>query len=192
MRNCYDCGIAYPRHKSRPSKDGEFRCKKCNIRNRNKKYSTSNKGKTNGIAYRQKNSEHAVERATLWAKENPERRQEIEYKYRQSEKGRVSQAKRGAKHYWADPEYKRKKAIARHHGTTPDFIEELRDRQPFCQLCGETKRLTLDHMNPVNNGGKATRENIQSLCGPCNSWKSDNLFLANGGGYLVGESYGRA
>lgn len=186
MRNCYDCGIEYLKHRSRPSKDGEFRCKKCNIRNRNKKYNTSDKGKRVNVAYRKRNSVRIVKRVTQWAEENPDRRKEIERKYRQTEKGKESAQRRDKKHYWADPEYQRMKAIARNHGTTPDFIKDLRNRQPLCQLCGVDKNLTIDHMNPVNNGGKATKENIQSLCGPCNSWKSDNLFLADGSGYLVG------
>ncbi len=190
MRNCYECDIEYPKYRSRPSSDGEFRCKRCNRIRRCLKYDTSNKGKLLNTERRKKNTLSARKRASQWAKENPKRRKEIEKKYALSDKGLVAGLRRSTKHYWADPEYQRKKAVARIHGVTPDFISELRKRQPICQLCGTSNNLTVDHMNPVSNGGRAVDGNIQSLCGPCNSWKSDKLFLADGSGYLVGESYG--
>lgn len=42
-----------------------------------------------------------------------------------------------------------------------------------CAYCGTTKNLTLDHIIPVCAGGKATRKNAQTLCGPCNNWKAE-------------------
>lgn len=191
MRNCYGCNIEYPKYRSRPSSDGKFRCKRCNRIRRSLKYDTSNKGKLLNTERRKENVVSARKRATQWAKENPDRRKEIESKYRSSEKGLASGIRRTMKHYWADPEFQRKKAVARIHGVTPDFITDLRKRQPVCQLCGTSNDLTVDHMNPVSNGGKAIEGNVQSLCGRCNSWKCDRLFLADGSGYLVGETYGR-
>ncbi len=186
MRNCYKCKIEYPKYRSRPSKDGQFRCKSCNKKLRSLKYDHSTKGTKVSQLWREQHKDEAIKRATQWAKENPERRKEIEKKYALSEKGKAANIKTTMKHYWADPEFQRKKAVARIHGVTPDFITDLRKRQPVCQLCGTSNDLTVDHMNPVSNGGKAIEGNVQSLCGPCNSWKSNKLFLANGSGYIVG------
>jgi len=47
--------------------------------------------------------------------------------------------------------------------------EWLGDR---CTYCGTTENLTLDHIIPVAAGGKAVKENAQTLCGPCNNWKA--------------------
>lgn len=44
-----------------------------------------------------------------------------------------------------------------------------------CEYCGTTKNLTLDHIIPVAAGGKAVRENAQTLCGPCNNWKATHV-----------------
>lgn len=40
-----------------------------------------------------------------------------------------------------------------------------------CARCGSTHRLELDHIIPRFAGGKATRENAQTLCGSCNRKK---------------------
>jgi hypothetical protein len=40
-----------------------------------------------------------------------------------------------------------------------------------CRQCGATDRLAIDHMFPVSLGGETTVENLQTLCGSCNSRK---------------------
>jgi 5-methylcytosine-specific restriction endonuclease McrA len=40
-----------------------------------------------------------------------------------------------------------------------------------CKACGSRTRLTVDHIYPEVKGGKATVENCQTLCKPCNSRK---------------------
>ena len=40
-----------------------------------------------------------------------------------------------------------------------------------CAKCGSTENLELDHKIPRFAGGKATRENAQTLCRPCNRKK---------------------
>jgi diadenosine tetraphosphate (Ap4A) HIT family hydrolase len=45
-----------------------------------------------------------------------------------------------------------------------------------CELCGipnEEKFLDVDHIIPINKGGKTVLENLQALCYTCNSQKSD-------------------
>ncbi len=51
----------------------------------------------------------------------------------------------------------------------------LRDRYT-CQYCRgvfETRKLTLDHINPRSRGGGNTWENLVACCYPCNNRKAD-------------------
>jgi len=40
-----------------------------------------------------------------------------------------------------------------------------------CVRCGSTERLHADHIIPEKRGGPTTLENLQTLCGSCNSKK---------------------
>lgn len=44
-----------------------------------------------------------------------------------------------------------------------------------CLCCGKIRKLTADHVIPVSKGGSSNIENIQPLCGPCNSTKNDKI-----------------
>jgi hypothetical protein len=41
-----------------------------------------------------------------------------------------------------------------------------------CCWCGSTERINLDHIIPVFDGGLPERTNAQTLCHPCNLWKT--------------------
>ena len=52
----------------------------------------------------------------------------------------------------------------------------LKKAKARCELCGipaDQKALDVDHILPVNKGGKTVIENLQALCYTCNSQKSD-------------------
>lgn len=40
-----------------------------------------------------------------------------------------------------------------------------------CKRCGDHRDLCADHIYPESLGGKATMENLQTLCRPCNTKK---------------------
>lgn len=40
-----------------------------------------------------------------------------------------------------------------------------------CRHCGSRRQLTVDHIIPVARGGGNAFDNLQTLCGPCNSSK---------------------
>jgi hypothetical protein len=40
-----------------------------------------------------------------------------------------------------------------------------------CKKCGSSDDLTVDHIHPESKGGKATDDNLQTLCRSCNSKK---------------------
>jgi 5-methylcytosine-specific restriction endonuclease McrA len=42
-----------------------------------------------------------------------------------------------------------------------------------CLCCGKRRKLTPDHVIPVSKLGSSNIDNIQPLCGPCNSRKKD-------------------
>lgn len=42
-----------------------------------------------------------------------------------------------------------------------------------CLCCGSVEKLSIDHIEPVNNGGINEIDNLQTLCRSCNSRKRD-------------------
>ena len=44
-----------------------------------------------------------------------------------------------------------------------------------CQYCGNSGRLTLDHVVPRSRGGESVWENVVASCAPCNLKKGDQL-----------------
>ena len=50
-------------------------------------------------------------------------------------------------------------------------VKNLFEAQPSCQCCGSTKKLELDHVQPLSKGGANTIDNIQVLCKICNMKK---------------------
>lgn len=47
-----------------------------------------------------------------------------------------------------------------------------------CAACGERNNIHVDHITPLSKGGGNGVENLQFLCGPCNSKKGTKLTTA--------------
>jgi 5-methylcytosine-specific restriction endonuclease McrA len=68
----------------------------------------------------------------------------------------------------------RGKTVARGYGKTHRQIRaRLLAERPWCECCGRTTDLTLDHIVPIAKGGKATLANYRVLCRSCNSRRQD-------------------
>jgi 5-methylcytosine-specific restriction endonuclease McrA len=109
------------------------------------------------------------------------KKQECERNWRKTERGAKNTREKALKRYYSDPEYFRLKAKACNHGVPIGVLKQIQERDKVCQLCGSDKELQFDHINPVSYGGIGSLENLQILCGPCNNFKSNNLFLPEGG-----------
>jgi len=55
-----------------------------------------------------------------------------------------------------------------------DVQRAVWDRDDWrCRHCNTHKNLTVDHIVPLSKGGTDDLDNLQTLCGPCNSRKGD-------------------
>ena len=58
--------------------------------------------------------------------------------------------------------------------TKQDKIRKLKKRfGNACMACKQPKKLTLDHIIPITEGGGNEMRNLQLLCYDCNQTKSD-------------------
>ena len=55
--------------------------------------------------------------------------------------------------------------------TADQWLAKLAEFGGRCAICGTDKHITVDHIAPISRGGANTIENLQPLCGPCNSRK---------------------
>ena len=81
------------------------------------------------------------------------------------EEWRLKSARGGAGDSSFDPRFKNPRKVSE---TDRDFILE---RDGCCLRCGSEKDLVIDHVDPVALGGTNHRDNLQTLCQACNSWK---------------------
>ena len=112
------------------------------------------------------------------------KKQECEHNWLQTKNGKAYATAKSLRRYYSDPEHYRLKVAAYRHGCDVGVLKQIRERDKVCQLCSATEDLQFDHIYPVSLGGLGSLKNLQLLCGPCNNFKSDNLFLP-GGGMLV-------
>lgn len=119
--------------------------------------------------YRLKNPEWYKEYIKQWDKENPEKVKVRQSKFRQTEKGKLctkhSSGIRGARRRGAEGSY-----------TASEWEKLKKDHNYTCLHCGRKEpeiKLTRDHIIPISKGGNNYLENMQPLCGSCNSKKGN-------------------
>lgn len=142
---------------------------------RDKRYSQSSKGKETQKRklkkYRQTENGKKVNNkiSRNWQINNPEKKREAEKKYRQSDKGKLIFTMKSQR-------YRSRKKNLPSTLTADEWLEILENQGNKCNNCKvsfEKVKATQDHIVPVSKGGAYTKENIQALCGSCNSSKRD-------------------
>lgn len=80
---------------------------------------------------------------------------------------------------WRPPRYNRAWKLQRNGGghTYAEWIELKKLYGNRCASCGNSGRLTKDHILPVSRGGTDDITNIQPLCASCNSSKGTKIIL---------------
>lgn len=68
----------------------------------------------------------------------------------------MSRWKEGKPNPYADPAWKKLSA-------------QIRSKRPWCEVCGRTTDLTVDHLDPISKGGPllAPEHRLRVLCKPC-------------------------
>lgn len=131
----------------------------------------------------QKNKEHQKEHKKEWYQKNKEFRKEYDKEwYQENKELRKEYDKIYSKKHRKERNLKNRmrwhnlKLIGSH---TLGEWETLKAQYNWtCPSCGKKEpeiKLTEDHIIPISRGGSNNIENIQPLCGPCNSKKYTNI-----------------
>lgn len=78
--------------------------------------------------------------------------------------------RRGMMRPYSSPSKPKRKSIS----TTKSLKVFARDEYR-CVRCGTRENLTVDHIHPVSKGGSNAMDNLQTLCGSCNSRKGAKI-----------------
>jgi 5-methylcytosine-specific restriction endonuclease McrA len=121
------------------------------------------RAKANRKAYYEAHKEEAKRAARLWRCNNAERNRfnSSLWKKNNPDEVRVMASKRRALKINVEGEF-----------TASEFLA----LGSMCLCCGRSDvPMTADHVIPLTKGGSNNIDNIQPLCGPCNSTKHDKI-----------------
>lgn len=127
----------------------------------------------------QANPDKVYARTKRWARENRERRREIERRYAEANPDKRLALQRR----WTEQNRERTRAYARERRVrllelqTVEFTDaQLDERMAFwgyrCWMCGGPFE-SVDHVKPVSRGGAHILANMRPACVSCNSKKKD-------------------
>lgn len=119
--------------------------------------------------------ESSVARVADWRKSNPDARQR---EYLNNRETRIPKIKEWQQNnpdkvrvYKKNNKHRRRTATQTGIITPQEWYDLCAKYGGVCLRCKETKPLTMDHIVPLSKGGLHSIENIQPLCGRCNSIK---------------------
>jgi 5-methylcytosine-specific restriction endonuclease McrA len=199
LKTCTKCGAEHPRtpeyfSRDKSRKDGLYpQCKACKSED-NACYREENREKERErrARWRAANPEHEVR----YRAENAEKKREYDARYREEnrEKRRENIARwqkknpdktSGYNARWAkaNPEkcnantqrYLARKRGAEGSFTSADIKRQTKAQRGKCYYCGKKRKLTIEHLVPLNRGGSNNPDNIVMACQSCNSSKCDKL-----------------
>lgn len=125
------------------------------------------------------NKESHIERAAAWAKNNPDRRRAVSRKWKIVHRDAVAQSARQARakrpHVYLAHVHRARARRAGVSGafTAQEWLAVCEQHGNRCAACGAQRRLTIDHIIPIAQGGSNDISNIQPLCAACNRKKSN-------------------
>jgi 5-methylcytosine-specific restriction endonuclease McrA len=124
------------------------------------------KGRAQSREYRLSHRTEVRETGRRWYEENKERRLAVARRWHEEHAPRAAAlgAARNANVKAA--------RLGQPDRLAADEVEALWSAQPTCQSCGRPVH-GLDHIVGFERGGSNTRANIQNLCPPCNTAKSN-------------------
>lgn len=171
MKRCTKCGLDLPVtafSKDRTKRDGLYSsCKNCH---RPLYAANAERLREYNRRWYAENRELGIALTRDWMARHPERAYGNANRWKSENKERVREYKRGRS---AEDVHRRRARLLGNGGSyTTDEWEALctvfGDR---CLACGSTGPLTVDHVVPLAVGGTNYIDNLQPLCGPCNSAK---------------------
>jgi 5-methylcytosine-specific restriction endonuclease McrA len=121
--------------------------------------------------------EHARIRSARYYAAHPERAKAASKKWRDKDRKRVNAvatkyAKKHRAQYRMHCAARRtRKTLAGGCFTPAEWNTLCKHYKHRCLCCGKRRKLTADHVIPISKGGTSNIDNIQPLCGPCNSSK---------------------
>jgi len=147
------------------------------------RYRKNNREKCNFASKRSqsKNPDKYRKLHAAWKKHNPERIKELQALYRK--RHRKELRKKNRRYQSSNPSLvnaktnRRRSAKTKAGGayTSAQWIALCNKYHNRCLCCGKKRKLTADHVVPVSKGGTSNIDNIQPLCGPCNSKKGTKV-----------------
>lgn len=168
---CTEC------HKKFNSKNRSLRCsvrclnkyRKRYFRERSIKY--SNKIKLISKKWRIENPEKARKQSEKWRLNHPQKTKEIQNKWKNANREKIRKYDQ------------KRRDLQRIDGHTLEEWETLKAQYNWICLCCKkqepTIKLERDHIIPVIKGGSSNIQNIQPLCGSCNSKKHTKIIKYN-------------
>jgi 5-methylcytosine-specific restriction endonuclease McrA len=179
MRTCTKCGIEKP--------TGDFytnlsQCKSCKSQQGKETYQRHKKAiRERHKAYYQEHKYWFKEYQKKWHKANYEKRRESALARARSSRQEYPEILRERYRVWAknNPDkttannHRRRARLTGVGGTytAQEWVDLCDWYDNRCLSCGETTTLTVDHVVPIAKGGTNSIDNIQPLCGSCNSRK---------------------
>lgn len=203
LKRCTKCGDDKPLdqfYRKQSAKDGlQSRCKDCHrIWWRGYGYQYEQDRRQRDPEYNQKWLEYKRRKDQEWRESNPDK---VQRDARETAQRRSSDPVLRAKYtqYEREHRQKRQRADPAFHQHLMGIAKEGQQRRRArladvggsyttaewnrlctyfdhrCLCCGEQRPLTVDHVTPITKGGSNTINNLQPLCGSCNSRKHNKV-----------------